>query len=507
MPEKVRSGRATQAAIPGKITPRWPAIVVSSSQTTAAVSRAVRRGELRKIGPRLYTSDLSTEPERVVRRHLIEIVAGLAPGAVIVDRSAATPGYVAEGILHLAHDGPERIVELPGLRLRIRPGCGPVEGDERFGDDRLFRSSAVRTIVENLLPSRARQGARARLDRAELEEYVDGLLRQRGRADLEGIDERIPGVAAELGVPELSPRAQGLVRAFLGSEHVAAASTLLRARQRGAPYDPDRLGLFEALVDALHALPSPRRAGDWDAQRELPFFEAYFSNFIEGTEFAVEEARRIVATHSVPAERPEDGHDVLGTYAICSDPREMHRIPQSAAELTEMLLSRHATLLAARPDKSPGMWKRHANRAGGTRFVEPDLVVGTLGEGYAIGRVLSEPFARALYIGFLVSEIHPFEDGNGRISRLFMNAELAATGKQRIVIPTVHRRAYLAGLRTLSQDRSPRPMVAALDLAQEFGAALPWHSFEETLAVLESTDAFLDDRDAQLRLPRPPTGA
>src|SRR3546814_6364556 len=42
--------------------------------------------------------------------------------------------------------------------------------------------------------------------------------------------------------------------------------------------------------------------------------EAYFSNFIEGTEFAIGEAVEIVFEGRIPENRPADGHDVLGTY-------------------------------------------------------------------------------------------------------------------------------------------------------------------------------------------------
>ena len=32
---------------------------------------------------------------------------------------------------------------------------------------------------------------------------------------------------------------------------------------------------------------------------------------------------------------------------------------------------------------------------------------------------------------FLVAEVHPFADGNGRVARVMMNAELIAGGQQR----------------------------------------------------------------------------
>jgi Fic family protein len=36
----------------------------------------------------------------------------------------------------------------------------------------------------------------------------------------------------------------------------------------------------------------------------------------------------------------------------------------------------------------------------------------------------------------MISEVHPFMDGNGRISRIMMNAELTAAGMPKIIIPT-----------------------------------------------------------------------
>jgi hypothetical protein len=65
----------------------------------------------------------------------------------------------------------------------------------------------------------------------------------------------------------------------------------------------------------------------------------------------------------------------------------------------------------------PGTYKDRANRAGGTEFVAPELVRGTLSQGFAFYRSLDHSFARALYLMFLVAEVHPFIDGNGRVER------------------------------------------------------------------------------------------
>ncbi len=73
---------------------------------------------------------------------------------------------------------------------------------------------------------------------------------------------------------------------------------------------------------------APMRRWQW-----LPFFEAYFSNFIEGTEFGVDEARRI-AVDGVPfAGRLEDGLDITATYRLAVNPADQVRVPTSGEEL------------------------------------------------------------------------------------------------------------------------------------------------------------------------------
>ena len=65
----------------------------------------------------------------------------------------------------------------------------------------------------------------------------------------------------------------------------------------GLPYDPGRLELFEILAEQLRStgLPQPVSVTQTDvARRHFAFLESYFSNFIEGTEFDVQDARAFV---------------------------------------------------------------------------------------------------------------------------------------------------------------------------------------------------------------------
>ncbi len=238
---------------------------------------------------------------------------------------------------------------------------------------------------------------------------------------------------------------------------------------------------------AVPALGASRR-WEW-----LPFFEAYFSNFIEGTEFGVEEARRIAVEGFVPAARPADAHDISATYRLVSDLALRARSAATADELLELLREQHAVLMAARPDKRPGLFKEVPNYAGGYQFVAPDLLEGTLRRGFDALARLTDPFQRATAMMFLLTECHPFDDGNGRIGRALSNAELSAGGQVRIVIPTVYRNNYLAALTGLSNHAGTgQSLIAVLQFAQRWTARIDWSGFGTARALLTASNAFLD---------------
>ena len=122
----------------------------------------------------------------------------------------------------------------------------------------------------------------------------------------------------------------------------------------------------------------------------------------------------------------------------------MGRTSTDAGALEALLKARHATVMEGRPDRRPGAFKQEANQAGPTVFVAPDLVTGTLAQGFGLCRSQETPFQRAVFMMFLIAEVHPFADGNGRTARIMMNAELAAAGEERIIVPTVYRANYLS---------------------------------------------------------------
>lgn len=167
--------------------------------------------------------------------------------------------------------------------------------------------------------------------------------------------------------------------------------------------------------------------------------------------------------------------------------------------------------MGGRPDIAPGRFKQHQNRAGGTVFVVPDLVEGTLLAAWDRVLRLHTPLQRAIFWLFAISEVHPFEDGNGRLARAVMSAELVAGGDVRVIVPTVSRDDYLNGLRLLSRQDRPELLVAVIDQLHRFTARLNLSTVEDGRAQLERANAFLDAGEAEqaglhLELPRRGTG-
>ena len=335
------------------------------------------------------------------------------------------------------------------------------------------------------------------------------LIRRSGEDAARRLRDEVRALAPALDLKDEALALDAIIGTLLGTREAELSAPTALARRKGRPYDPDRLALFQTLHAALRNHPpiariAPVRGAE--AAATLAFFEAYFSNFIEGTEFAVEEAADICFRGVIPNERPEDAHDVLGTWRIVSDAEEMRRTPQDRAALVRLLRARHAAIMERRPDKRPGEFKLAENRAGSTVFVAPDLVDGTLDQGFDLSRSLETPFQRAVFAMFLVAEIHPFADGNGRTARIMMNAELVTAGEERIVVPTVYRSHYLSALKALSQNGRAEPLIRMLDFAQKWTAAIDWRTVEETRRELDACNAFLDpavadEEGKRLRMP------
>jgi hypothetical protein len=469
-------------------------------QDSRWASRAAARGEIRRVARGLYTPNIDEPLQQLVRRRWYDAAALYFPGAVVVDRSAALAGPAPDGSLFLdvgSRPLRPRPVPLPGLTLRPRNGPGVVAGDMSFVSLRM--SSPARTMLDNLRPSRARTSVARTLRREEIEERLERLARTRGERALTELREQARAIAPALGAEAQLERLDGLIGGLLRTRDAQLRTRAARARHAGLPYDPQRLALFEKLRGELAAQTFALRPQPPDPRRLFAFFEAYFSNWIEGTEFEVQEAEEIVFQGRVPAQRPADAHDVQGTFEAVCDPGLRATPPRDADALEEYLRSAHRSVMGGRPEAAPGEYKERANRAGATFFVHPELVRGTLREGFATLDTLAPGLPRAIFAMFLVAEVHPFADGNGRVARLSMNAELSARSLCRVPIPLCYRDEYLGALRALSRNANPTPLWRVIDRAQRWAALTPWGERERLLDSLRETNALATPEEAAQR--------
>lgn len=482
-------------------------VIFSSSnpEISRRIGKLEKAGKLKKIAPRVYTPHLEEDPAEIVRRNLFRIIGQLYPGILLSHRSALEYRPTQTGDIFLTHTHNRR-VELPGITLNIMRGHGATEGDNLFTDG-LYVSGQERALLENLQESRKAGGGSKTLPLPEIEEKLDQIVRVKGEDGLNELRDRARQIALVLDMDKEFGKLDRLVGAILSTKPTdILKSPVTIARAFGYPYDPSRLEVFEQLfvelqqrefADLPDANTTPR------AFRNFAFYEAYFSNFIEGTRFDVQEARQIIETGKPMPARDEDSHDVLGTYQIVGNRQEMSIVPQDADQLIEILRYRHRILLVARPNKKPGEFKDRNNRAGDTEFVDRTLVRGTLMRGFDFYRALTSPFAKAAYMMFMISEVHPFLDGNGRLARVMMNAELVSAGQTKVIIPTVFREDYLGALRQLTRRQQPDTFIRMLQRAQQFSATITGEDMDAMQQALEGSNAFREGDEHILRIVAP----
>lgn len=482
------------------IPPILPPIIFpgKTSGERKAIASWKAQGLIYKAGPRLYASVPKRELEATVRRSWGLILAHLYPKVLISHKTALTYQPDENGVVYLTTPG-DRTIRFPGLTLRFMRGKEPDECDFEFMGVRA--SCLERALLENLAAAKGSLEDR-RVSQEELEERLEKELSLKGEDRLNELRDQARTIAIRLGMELEFKRLEKIIGALLGtrSNSQLNAPTAL-ARSIGKPYDPkclERLeGLFAHLChEPLIELKSPTSARHF---YNKAFFESYFSNYIEGTKFKLEEAEEIVFDKKVPEVRPQDAHDILATYQIVSDPNEISKTPHSADELETLLKTRHSVLFEKRPEILPGTYKSLRNLAGNTVFVEPGYVDGTLEKGFEIYKSLPEGLARAIFMMFLISDVHPFNDGNGRISRIMMNAELSSKGLSTIIIPNVYRIDYLGALKALTQQHRVQPYVKMLIKAQQFSNR-DFSDYPEIKKYLNNHFWFEDAADVTIKL-------
>lgn len=284
-------------------------IVFGSSDKAESkrVRQRVKIGELREIAPRVYTSNLTDNPEKIIHRNWFFILSHLYPDAVLSHRSAIEAKPV-NGHIFLTYSS-TRNVNLPGLNVHLLRGEGPESGTMHFFEN-LHRSSEARAYLENMQSTRNVSDISKTLDRKTFESKLEAVIRTRGEKELNKIRDEAKSLSAALNMLKEFERLNTLISAMLSTHSSKILnSDVAKARSLGEPFDPSREALFNLLYDYL-ADKDFKNYKDQNKTNKsyntFAFFESYFSNFIEGTEFTFNEAKEIISTDTPLPERDED---------------------------------------------------------------------------------------------------------------------------------------------------------------------------------------------------------
>ena len=109
---------------------RLPEIVFSSadSYTSQQINRLVKDKVLRKLLPRVYTSNHIEPDEAIIRKNIWMILSHLFPGALLSHRSAIEFGVTTNGNIYLTGKN-RRVYKWSGVNIRVVNGPGHLDDD------------------------------------------------------------------------------------------------------------------------------------------------------------------------------------------------------------------------------------------------------------------------------------------------------------------------------------------------------------------------------------------
>lgn len=194
----------------------------------------------------------------------------------------------------------------------------------------------------------------------------------------------------------------------------------------------------------------------------------YHSNSLEGNQLTYGETKSFLLHNLTASGKPLKDHlDLRGHNEALG---ALEDIVKNQEPITEVLIRNLHKLILPEPYEmpaetpsgertvrqvQPGEYKKFANHvrtASGEilRFTEPQNVPPEMEELIANlnGRVASgeEPLVTAVWFHFRFIQIHPFDDGNGRMTRILMNLILLRAGYPPVIVRTEDRDEYLRTL-------------------------------------------------------------
>ena len=180
----------------------------------------------------------------------------------------------------------------------------------------------------------------------------------------------------------------------------------------------------------------------------------YNSNAIEGSSLSLEDTRLIVNEGITP-----DGKTLREINEAKNHTESIHFINSYKGDLNEELILRiHAIILKNISERFAGRYRETNVRIFGSDVHFPDAIkvqqlVKNVVYWYKKNKTQLHPLELAVVFSMKLVSIHPFIDGNGRVSRLVMNFILKKNGYPWINIYMKQRSNYLKAVRVANDEK------------------------------------------------------
>lgn len=184
---------ARSLSAPWPIGPRT--VFFDDVATPPTRTRATKEGRIRRIATGVWTADMVSPVEEIVRANALAIIARRIGAVVLVDRTAAMAGKVDNGVVAVATDERASDLKLPGVTVRVRP-MARHKSDIEFQHPGMCLAMPARALVDNLSgPANADRF----LTTAELQDWLARKKLDYGDGRFGRLREDAHAVAADFG--------------------------------------------------------------------------------------------------------------------------------------------------------------------------------------------------------------------------------------------------------------------------------------------------------------------